>query len=624
MTFLQRSWPNPENSSQVAGPSDNPVGHFDGAGSEPTETDFLNYDLQPDHETRQTQHFSNELESMDTSPKLDAVGQSNDGAGVGSGERSFTQHDGHQGQYHDGGDLGLSITEEDRMETSMTLDADHQFGDQAGGFETASLKQEQDQHSMQEEYENEQKQPSGSELESDSRYAQSTARVHEGHGQFPQTLRTRYDIGSSVQDTLSGHSYPSPFSAQDYIQQSQHARSEMSHIRNFQGPQNLGYRYGSPTQHPMTIQDSNNDSYYTKELKIPDPRQGHKFISFPQGGSSGHAHLSASANRPAFLNEQHRPLVDQLYRSDRNNVINLRREYRDDGDDTSDDEPLQTRGRLYTAPASHRSSPTKSQPSVEDPSSAVLDSNAETADTGFDFKLPSHEVLYENTPDGEPFAKVSLPGLVREAVLLSPDHSNEEFHLFINVFLPSHLNQPTPDAEPALAVLNFHTIAVLVIETYHLLRDIEGKDPKGLDIDEVFFQVMDKWRVGMMSGKEGYKLLRGVQEFCDLALDLLFWVKEHGLGVSVPEAEKKERKERSDKGTKREKKPGGASPADTVRGAKKAMVPPPRKENTLLARKKEKPKEKKKKKPSQKEKKEGLGKITVYKPTTTGRVEKRK
>jgi hypothetical protein len=46
-------------------------------------------------------------------------------------------------------------------------------------------------------------------------------------------------------------------------------------------------------------------------------------------------------------------------------------------------------------------------------------------------------------------------------------------------------------------------------------------------------------------GRKGYQAVRGIQEFCDVGLEVLFWIKENGF------VEERKRRERSDKGIKR-------------------------------------------------------------------------
>jgi hypothetical protein len=185
------------------------------------------------------------------------------------------------------------------------------------------------------------------------------------------------------------------------------------------------------------------------------------------------------------------------------------------------------------------------------------------------WKLPPYEALYvpPTTQDDLPLAKVSIPGLVREELLLSPDHTTQEFVLFEQVFLPAQQALVTPDPEPAHAVLNFHTIAVLVVEAftqYEIGDEVShGPSPraptapdvpfsrqhsaKDADVDAIFFAVIDRWRAGLESNKQPLRLIRGAQEFCDIALDVIHYIKEHGLETP----EQPGRKQRKDKGVAR-------------------------------------------------------------------------
>jgi hypothetical protein len=199
------------------------------------------------------------------------------------------------------------------------------------------------------------------------------------------------------------------------------------------------------------------------------------------------------------------------------------------------------------------------------------------------WKLPSFEITYHSPekPNENHGVTVSIPNLVREHVALTDDHHQQEMQLFLEVFLPAQRALQTPDPEPAHAVINFHTISVMVLEAFvqweigdELGRGYgfhggntamrpppEGKEddePERIrsatdaDVDEIFFTVVDRWRAGMLSNKGTFKLIRGCQEFCDIALDIIHFVKEHGLLTPEP----KKRKERSDKGMVRSSKDG--------------------------------------------------------------------
>jgi hypothetical protein len=217
-----------------------------------------------------------------------------------------------------------------------------------------------------------------------------------------------------------------------------------------------------------------------------------------------------------------------------------------------------------------------------------------SSNSPINWKLPQYEATFEppKTKDDTTVAKISIPGLVREEILLSPDHAEQETHLLLNVFMPAQQALATPDTSPAQAVLNFHTIAVMVIEAYiqfeigdefgtgrghwhsdHDRTDTEYKrlrDAKDADTDEIFFAVIDRWRAGTESNKQPSKMIRGAQEFCDVALDVVFYIKENGLLAS----EKWKEEERIKKKEKEEKKAKGAR---NKRGAQKASEPTVRK-----------------------------------------------
>jgi hypothetical protein len=216
-----------------------------------------------------------------------------------------------------------------------------------------------------------------------------------------------------------------------------------------------------------------------------------------------------------------------------------------------------------------------------------------SSNSPINWKLPKYEATFEppKTKDDTTVARISIPGLVREEILLSPDHAEQETHLLLNVFMPTQQALATPDPSPAQAVLNFHTIAVMVIEAYiqfeigdefgtgrghwhsdHDRTDTEYKrlrDAKDADTDEIFFAVIDRWRAGLESNKQPSKMIRGAQEFCDAALDVVFYIKENGLLAS----EKKKEEER----VKKEKEEKKATPAGTKRGAQKVSEPTVRK-----------------------------------------------
>ncbi|CAE7186211.1 hypothetical protein CFE70_006416 [Pyrenophora teres f. teres 0-1] len=195
----------------------------------------------------------------------------------------------------------------------------------------------------------------------------------------------------------------------------------------------------------------------------------------------------------------------------------------------------------------------RSLPQPLRPATSPSDNGSDVDPTTINWSLPRYECLPQPTLNDLPSAKISLPGLVREELLLSPDHSAQETHLLLHLFLPGQQALAVPDPEPAAAILNFHTIAIMVIECFvqyeigdelglgrghfHDNHDDEGdngeyervRDAKDADVDEIFFAVVDRWRAGRESKKESLRLIRGAQEFCDQALDVIYYIKENGL-----------------------------------------------------------------------------------------------
>ncbi|KAL6706210.1 hypothetical protein ACN47E_005945 [Coniothyrium glycines] len=242
------------------------------------------------------------------------------------------------------------------------------------------------------------------------------------------------------------------------------------------------------------------------------------------------------------------------------------------------------------------------------------------------FALPKYEIQRQpvTSADDIPSVKVSLPQMVREELLLSPDHAEQEMHLLLNLFMPAHQALTTPDPEPAKALLNFHYIAVMVIEAYiqFEIGDIQGlgrghwhdkhdqsdtdyervRDARDADTDEIFFAVLDRWRAGMESKKE--TLIRGAQEFCELALDIIFYIKEHGFLQAGPKPRSSDADQHAPTttttttATKGKKKAGPAQ--EKLKGTKRPAAAE-KKVTTLQGRKKAKvdkaPKAKKKAKP---------------------------
>jgi hypothetical protein len=274
-------------------------------------------------------------------------------------------------------------------------------------------------------------------------------------------------------------------------------------------------------------------------------------------------------------------------------------------DDDSDVEFVTSKAKPNpTAPEAVQKQVGKSV-SQPEPSSPTSPNNAASSPEiigEIDWTLPQYEIQRQPLAKGEeiPSAKVSLPGLVREELLLSPDHADEEVHLLMNIFIPNQQTLPTPDPEPAIAVLNFHTIAVMVIEAYvqyeigdefgtgrghfHTEHD-QGdtdyermRDAVDADPNEIFFAVVDRYRAGLESKKKPLQLIRGTQEFCDVALDVIYYIKDHGL--LKPEPEPKAKAVKADKVVNK-----GKAKAGTKRGttAKPNEVQPRKKAKTTTA-----------------------------------------
>ena len=249
------------------------------------------------------------------------------------------------------------------------------------------------------------------------------------------------------------------------------------------------------------------------------------------------------------------------------------------------------------------------------------------------WKLPSFDITYHRPekPNDNHEAAISIPNLVREHVALTDDHHQQEMQLFIEVFLPAQRALQTPDPEPSHAVINFHTISVMVLEAFvqweigdelgrgygfhggntsmrPLPQGKEEDEPERIrsatdaDVDEIFFAVVDRWRAGMLSEKGTLHLIRGCQEFCDIALDVIHFIKEHGL----LSPEEKKRKERSDKGSVRGPKGDAAEDSKGKRKADAGKV------NNVSSRKKSKTEDKKGKKPVAKSKTKEKSSVVVF------------
>jgi hypothetical protein len=665
---------------------------FDGAASDQGETKFTTESFRQDYENGKTQQTTIQPEYMDMGQTLDPAEQCTDEVGA---RANFMQYQ-HRYQDSSDGETGRSRNEEEYVETSQTLNADDQLVSEAGADKSSLQHRYQDQnHHYSTEYsqhvgkeadhmdvdqiftlatefkdreapghiavmeidhhdKDEELQQSVDQMEpfdtsksfnptyqqmngvESSNFASAGQNLHYNGGQMQQP-----DRHMEHADANQMFSFPDQFTNLAVPKEAVYSRKERETERGTLLDDEL--QHGMMNAHNIarlqkfqsvpcaTFRPDVSSNEYNFEMLAYGAQPGKSHADFfdphvlaqethntnpGYGIATGHADIAKSVvhSAPSKLNDK--PVSIDLC-------------------DSSDDEPLQTQAQRHTDSNLHQSiSSDESQTGVQDVIHSAAASEDESEVIKFDFKLPTHEAMYEKDASGYATAKVSLPGLVREPILLSPDHSEHEYQLFLDVFLPSQIGLATPDPQPAIAVLNFHTIANIVIDTYDQLVVQENQELDALDTDEVFFQVMDKWRVGMLSNKKSYKLIRGVQEFVDLALDLVFWVKEHGLWTPPP-PEKKERKERSDKGTKRVSKAGSADTVDMRMGTKKSKVPPARKVTELQARKKESVKAKEKGKPApklkaklsrtpgyhNKDEKKDLGKITVIKK---GRVNKKK
>ncbi|XPT03695.1 hypothetical protein M3J09_012781 [Ascochyta lentis] len=268
--------------------------------------------------------------------------------------------------------------------------------------------------------------------------------------------------------------------------------------------------------------------------------------------------------------------------------------------------PSQQQGVSSKTTKSTEASP---KPNVSDgKANSILElSDGDEPTEPISWKLPTYEVIYQPpaTLADLPSAKISIPKLIREEILLAPDHADQEVQLFLDVFLPAQRALETPDPEPAHAVLNFHTIAIMVLEAFvqfeigdelgrgygfHGGHSAQRPDSSSSDsepartrsahdanVDDIFFAVIDRWRAGMESGKETAKLVRGCQEFCDVALDVIHYVKVHGL----LQPETKKRKERSDKGVVRGPRGGGANDKGKEKEKENPKTPTKRKADAL-------------------------------------------
>ncbi|KAF2871311.1 hypothetical protein BDV95DRAFT_59674 [Massariosphaeria phaeospora] len=294
-----------------------------------------------------------------------------------------------------------------------------------------------------------------------------------------------------------------------------------------------------------------------------------------QGGAGAGAGADTGAQQLGFnqMPAAMEPVAASVRGHTRGKRINSDPDH-DADNDALDDEPLATRARRQSLRSTDadsvmgnpqaiqpRQPPLAATPAPEDDDSDIEYIGTAPSANTFNWALPKFEVSAAATEEeGYAMAKVSIPGIVREEIMLSPDHAAQELHLFTSIFLPAQQVLAEPDPEPATAILNFHTIAVMVIEAFdafetgdaffgNALSDTKTRrhHARDADPDDIFLAVLDKWRIGKQEGRQAYALVRGVQEFCDIALDIVFWIKEEGL----LDSDEPGRKERSDKGMKR-------------------------------------------------------------------------
>ena len=228
-------------------------------------------------------------------------------------------------------------------------------------------------------------------------------------------------------------------------------------------------------------------------------------------------------------------------------------------------------GSLFQTPA-HNDTQGPAENSTAAPDTPITDNSLAPPETGADpdpespdqisWKLPQYYIevqpLKSNDGDEAPEVIVNLPGMPREILALTPDYPNQELQLLKDLFIPNQQALETPDPWPKQALLNFHTVVTMVLEAYtaYEVGDLDTKGSISLDKDEdqdlaaldaskdeIFFAVIDRWRVGLTGGalRPGYKLIRGAQEFCDIALDVIHYLEEHGF-VEGPMVMRKERK----------------------------------------------------------------------------------
>ncbi|KAF1954068.1 hypothetical protein CC80DRAFT_595221 [Byssothecium circinans] len=451
----------------------------------------------------------------------------------------------------------------------------------------------------------------------------------------PQHYVQPYTFGQSHHKAY-GNPYP-PF---DPMQLGQHPNVP---YHNGNGPWNPEFFHGQ-------MQMQGPGLYQQGYFNIPPPLPQHGFYMADRQPNIAHADPPNGLGKRKAAAE----LEDQ--RDEGLEIVSTDKEESSDEDD-DDDEPLIHRVRRLQTPdpvfshdsqhsrggqfASSHSRPTQGvkhlpEEAVPRPTSAVgkmrpmprrlphrrsPTPNIEPDDfTAISWKLPTYAIdtAPNNSETGNQVIKVSLPGCIREPLLVSLDHPDQEIHLFRELFLPGQQSLAEPDPEPRRAILNFHHICVMVLDSYfaHQGGDVDAYAPhrqqhlpdandeesghdqgssedqdsadeqdtprienaRGIDETDIYFATVDRWRAGLeVPIKKAYTLIRGPQEFTEIALDIIYYIKQHGMVDVQP----KQRAERKDKGVKRgpqikeeedmEAKRGPGRPKGS--GSKKAPAP---------------------------------------------------
>ncbi|KAL5117446.1 cytosolic Fe-S cluster assembly factor cfd1 [Pleosporales sp. CAS-2024a] len=292
----------------------------------------------------------------------------------------------------------------------------------------------------------------------------------------------------------------------------------------------------------------------------PYGMQTHSFGSRPMlqpsESSGGHAVVARKAVQEFDDPEDDKPLSTHL--SQAVQVSDQQQEQ----DSDSDVEFVSTKPKIgFKAPKDKTAAPKPETSRSPQPEGSAEEQESDPSLGRIDWKVPQYVAQFApgKTKDDPPVATITIPGAIREELLLCIDHAEQEAHLFVEVFLPAQQSLATPDAQPAAAIMNFHNISVLVIEAFVAFEigDELGKDrghwhndhdqgdqeysrvhdAKDADPTEIYFAVIDRWRAGMECKSKSAELIRGIQEFNDIALELIYYINEHGLLKEVDPAE---------------------------------------------------------------------------------------